>query len=552
MVFVPTPHVGPGLLGLAGGYPRTVPTEALVVAASRVVGGEVVQKTVLVAIVLLGAVGAGRLVPASRATPRIAAGVLFAWNPFTYERLLLGQWSLLLGTALVPWALAAALRWRRGEPGSGWSMVLWFAAMTAASPYVGAIGGATALACALWPPRAPGARRSWALVGALVVVSLPWALPAVLGPHVPDRPRLAAELFRARSDSPLGTVGSLLSFGGLWRPDLAPPGRTTVAWIPAFALVAGVAAFGWRALRARTPAGWRRGLVAAAVAGLALAAAPSLPLLNGVMRWVADDVRGAGFLRDSQKFVIPWMALLAVAFGCGVDRALDRLPARRVALAGAALALVPIALAPTLAWGAWGRLHPERYPPSWEAVQAVTSEDPSDGAILALPWHAYFPFPWNHDQAVHQPAPRYFGRRTVAATSLEVSGYRLPEEDPWSRLVSGPVTDGRPLAGRLAGLGIRYVVVFAGPSSEAAEAGIAGLPVVRSAPDLRLYRVPGAVRIPSFDRTPAVPVVAGDALAAGLVLTGIGALVVLRRRRPGTGTGAWTAAMLAEDDDPGG
>ncbi len=109
------------------------------------------------------------------------------------------------------------------------------------------------------------------------------------------------------------------------RPRAARPG--TAAWLPAFALIVGVAVFGWRTLRDRTPAGWRRGLATAAVVGLVLAAAPSLPWTNTLMRSMAVHVRGAGFLRDSQKFVIPWLALAAVAFGCGVDRIAERLPA---------------------------------------------------------------------------------------------------------------------------------------------------------------------------------------------------------------------------------
>ncbi|HEY7282746.1 MAG TPA: hypothetical protein VID47_14265 [Actinomycetota bacterium] len=559
MVFVPSPHAGAGLLGLAGGYPRTVPTEAIVAALSWAAGGQAVQKAALLAIVVAGAVGAGRLVPSERRLPRVAAGVLFVWNPFTYERLLLGQWALLLGTAVVPWALGTAIRWRRGERGAGWRMVLWFAALTAASPYTGVIGGVTALLCATWPggERAPAdrPRRGAALVGAFVVVNLVWALPAVLHPAVPDRPRLAVELFRARSDSPLGTVGSLLSFGGLWRTDLAPPGRGTVAWLPAFVLIAGVAAFGWRTLRERTPTGWRRGLVAAAVIGLVLAAAPSLPGANAAMRSVAAHVPGAGFLRDSQKFVIPWLALAAVGFGCGVDRILERLPARRATAAGVVLAVMPLALAPTLAFGAWGRLHTTHYPRSWDVVQRVTAADAAPGAILVLPWHAYSPFPWNPGLAVHQPAALFFGRRVVAATALEVSGYRLPGEDPWSRLVDGPVADDRPLAPRLADLGIRDVVVFDGLGSGEARRSVAGLPPVRTFPDLRLYRVPGAVRIPRFAETPAGPVVAGDVLAVGLVVVATAVLIggVLRRRNGARhdGSGSEPPVMLGPDHHPG-
>jgi hypothetical protein len=387
-----------------------------------------------------------------------------------------------------------------------------------------------------------------------VVVNLTWALPAALHPPVPDAPRLAMDLFRARSDSPVGTVGSLLSFGGLWRTDLAPPGRTTVAWLPAFAFVVGIGAFGWRTLRDRTPAGWRRGLVAAAVAGLVLAAAPSLPLTDGVMRWVAEHVPGAGFLRDSQKFVIPWLALAATAFGSGVDRVMERLAGRRALAAGLVMAAVPLALAPTLAFGAWGRLHTAEYPRSWDEVQSRTAADPAPGAVLVLPWHAYWPFPWNHDQPVHQPAPLYLSRRVVAATALEVAGRRLPGEDPWSRLVDGPATDGRPLGPRLAGLGIRYVIVNAGPEAGAARHSLAGVPLVRAFRDLRLYRVNGPVRIPRFRETPAAPVMAGDLAAVVLVGVAVGGAVTAARRRPRPDAGAGDEApvMLRPDSDAGG
>src|SRR6266700_8294456 len=35
----------------------------------------------------------------------LAAGVCYAWNPFVAERLLIGQWALLLGYAGLPWVV---------------------------------------------------------------------------------------------------------------------------------------------------------------------------------------------------------------------------------------------------------------------------------------------------------------------------------------------------------------------------------------------------------------------------------------------------------------
>ena len=43
---------------------------------------------------------------------RLAAGVCYTWNPFVAERLIIGQWALLLGYAGLPWALRAAVACR--------------------------------------------------------------------------------------------------------------------------------------------------------------------------------------------------------------------------------------------------------------------------------------------------------------------------------------------------------------------------------------------------------------------------------------------------------
>ncbi len=545
MVFVPHPHFTADLVGLSGIYPRTVPTEAWVAGLSWIVGGAVVQKAVLFGIFMLAGLGAANLAPAERNVGRIAAGVLYAWNPMTYERLLLGQWSLLLGYAVLPWAVSAAVHWRARTPGSSARLVLALAGLTLASPYLGLLGGAIALIVAMWPPpergTSPGASaggsaeprgRVARVIAGFVAVNLVWLVPALLHPSQPARSALGVELFRAGSDSPLGTFGSLVSLGGIWRGDLAPPGRTTIAWIPAFVLIVVIAIGGVRRFRAAWPTGARRGLVAAAIAGVALAAAPWFPPTAGLMRWIAGTSAAAGFLRDSQKFVIPWALLLAITFGLGVDRLALAVAGRdRVARSAVIVAsLLPIAMAPTLAWAAGGRLHTVSYPDSWSRVERITRADSALGAILVLPWHAYLPFDWNPGATVHQPAGWYFSRHVVAATALEVDGRTVPGEDAWSRLAA-PVAGGSgPLAGSLAGLGIRYVLAFHIPDPTGDPSRLAGLrPVLRTG-DLTLARVPGPVTMPQLDRTPWAPVAAGGAVGAVVVVLAAGAALRSRRR----------------------
>jgi hypothetical protein len=274
--------------------------------------------------------------------------------------------------------------------------------------------------------------------------------------------------------------------------------------------------------------------VAAGAAGVILALAASFPGSRNVLEWMARTLPGGGFLRDGQKFVIPLAALWSVLFGAGVEGLLKDLPASdRLARALVlALPVLPVALAPTLVWGAGGRLRTADYPASWTAVERVLAADPSGGAVLTLPWHAYLPFGWNHRTTVHQPAPQYFSSPVVAASALELGSATLRPEDPWARLAGRALATPPPLAPRLPALGVRWVLLFKEADWRDALPQVEGMKAVVDARDLTLYRGFPAGRRPSFPTAPLAPIVAGDLIAVGTVaLAGSGAWRARRRRR---------------------
>ncbi|HEX5741975.1 MAG TPA: hypothetical protein VFY17_10550, partial [Pilimelia sp.] len=117
MVFVPHQPLRPDLLAPVDVLPRAVPLDAAVSLATQVVPGWLVQRVVLFALIAGAAVGAGRLVPARRPLTRFVAAAGYAWTPFLAERLLLGQWGLLLAYAALPWLVAAVRDVRTGRPG---------------------------------------------------------------------------------------------------------------------------------------------------------------------------------------------------------------------------------------------------------------------------------------------------------------------------------------------------------------------------------------------------------------------------------------------------
>ena len=169
------------------------------------------------------------------------------------------------------------------------------------------IGAVLAVGALAAPPlRGRGLPRRVGLTAVLgVMANLPWLIPAMFAHASGANPSVATSVFRARADSPLGTAGSLLSLGGLWRTDLAPPGRNTLGWVPAFVLIAAIAVWGWGRVGRAWPRGAMTGLLAVSSVGFVLALAPAVPGLRGAYAFLAREISRGGILRDSHGMQEP-------------------------------------------------------------------------------------------------------------------------------------------------------------------------------------------------------------------------------------------------------
>ena len=509
MVFVPDPPITGSVLGTDGSVPRAVPTELLADLLARVLPVALVQQGLLLAVFVLAGAGAARLVPG---LPGAAAAALaYAWTPYVAERLLIGHWPFLLGYALLPWVVGAALAARRG--GSLRPLLLWLAAAAAAGSTSALIATATAL-CLLGLRPVP---RIAGVVGFAAAVNLPWIVPALArAGGVPADPAGVAA-FAARADTPLGLAGSLLTLGGIWNPATVPAGRDS-----ALAVVALVAALAALVLGLRPVLADSRGLVAAGAGGLVLAAAGAAPGLDAVLRVVVVHVLGGGLLRDGQKLLVPAALVVALAAGHAVDR-LARAP--RTAPWAVLLAVLPVLALPGLAWGVGGRLTAAHYPADWQRLRAAVAQAPP-GEVAALPWGTYRRLDWAGDRVVLDPLPRLLDRRTLADDALPLSSVTVRGEDPRAARVSAGLAAGERLPDVLRSAGVRYVAVHrTQPGSADTERALAGLPVLFTSRDLLLVELPGPTAPTPADR-PWVAVAGLGAAAAGL-----GAVIVRRRPR---------------------
>jgi hypothetical protein len=485
MVVAPDP---PLAWPAAGGFPRAVPSDLIFAAAARVLPAELVQKAILLGIHVLAAAGAAALVPGGRLVPRLAAAVLYAWNAYLAQRLLLGQWALLLGYAGLPWAVRAAAR---GGPGRLALALLpaaagGFQAMLVSAPAVLAVAATR-----------PG--RSWrGLAGAGGVVAaycLPWAVPALLSGASTDP--AGVDAFAARADGPYGTAGSLLALGGIWNAEAEVPGQGE--WLPAtarLALCLAAIAVYLHAGRGRGAArpDWWAGLLAAAAAGLAVALTGAY--LPGVLRALIAWWPGFGPLRDGQAYLAPLALLVAAGFGLLAARVTAPSAGRRpgpVWPVAAVVLLAPVLVLPGAAWGAFGRLDAVAYPAEWRRVQALVNGDPAPGALVSLPWSAHRAFPWNGGRVTLDPAIKMFARRVLWNDALTVGlpdggVLRVAGEDPKARAVGALLAGDGPLTAALRARGVRYVLL-AGPDRNTFQSRLPGGTVVHAGPELTVIRL---------------------------------------------------------------
>ena len=483
MVFVPREPFAAALPGLAP--PRAVPSDLVIAAASRVLPGDVVQKLVLLAIFMLGCAGVAALLDREPLLARLAGGVFYVWNPYVAERLIIGQWALLLGYAGLPWVLRAVLN--QDEAPWRWAGRLCLSLLPAV------IGGFAALAITalVLVPAAlctRSARRAAVALAALAAGCLPWLIPSLLHPVYADPAGVAA--FAARADTPFGSAGSLLMLGGAWNAQTVPKGYGG-AWSALWLAVVIVALAGYllSVRKHRWP-----GLGIAAIAGLLIACIGVTAPGRDLLREVTTAWPGAAVLRDAQQFVAPLALAEAAGFGVAVAWAMNPRASRTregldrpgVALGILAL-LAPALLLPGLAWGAAGRLRPAWYPAGWLAAARMIDASPARGAVLLLPWETYRRPAWNHGEAVFDPWSKLLSRPVIWNDGTRVGHVGLAPDDPRARRLDGVIRGGGALTAALRTAGVRFVVDDADGSGPR----LPGAVVVVDQPGLTVYRVPG-------------------------------------------------------------
>ena len=532
MVFVPDLDLRADYFGLRETLPRAVPSDAVVAMLSLALPGQVIQKAALLAALAGAAAGVIRLLRGAPLVVRLVGATAFVWNPYVAERLLIGQWVVLVSHAALPWVVGGALQVRRGAP-RGLAATLVAVAVAAMSPSGGLVALVTALVVAWWPAgeraEVASARRDRVLLGiGAVAVNAPWMAAGLLSAGQAVTEAAGVEAFAARAEGHLPVWATVASLGGIWNSETVPDSRLT--WVPAVWLVVLVVAavLGWPGLGRH--AGTRVRAALAFLGALSLLVSLAGTVSPGVLAAAMDVVPGLALLRDGTRYLGPLVLLQALLLGFAAGSLVARAKARGAprplpVTVGALCMLAPLAVLPDLAWGAGGRLTPTSYPDSWSAARAAVERDGRSGDAMVLPLAPYRAYAWNDATPGLDPAGRFFPVVTRMSEALEVDDKPVQQEDPGAARAARLFFEGD--AADLADEGVGFVVVDAEVPPLAARADRLGLERVYEAADLKVFGVPDA----QDSTTTAVRAVLVSVAWGGCVLTLGGCAVGLVRRR---------------------
>ena len=525
-VSTPRSYLSDAALGLGESAPRAVPQDFAVAVLSTGVDGGLLVKALLIVGVFLAGWGAGRLaaslLPEAGVPGQLVAATVAVWNPFVAERLLQGQWSLVLAYGCLPWVAAGVARLR--SDGSGWAAVVFWIAVAGLTPTGVLLAALTGLVCVAVPGAGVARIRCAAVVLlSAVLAAAPWLTASLLGSGLAGARADGLAAFAPRAEPLLGTLGSLAGLGGIWNAEAVPHSRASDFALLGTVLLLAVVACGLPAALRRPAA---EPLLALAAASVLIPAAMATGPGVAALRAAVDAAPGLAILRDGQK----WVALAMPGYALAAAGAVVLLrrwirPAVAALLCCAAL----LAALPDLAWGVGGALRPVRYPSGWQTMADRINADPATVAVL--PAGGMRQFDWAGTAPVLDPAPRWVRAEVLSTGDLLVSGQTVPGEGARAREVQRLLAAG---AGRdaLARAGVGWLLVERGTPGfmGSADRMLAQLSPAYSDVDLALYRIGGTSSVaPQEDRM--LVIVAHLIWAATLAVGAVGLTTARLRRR---------------------
>ncbi len=469
---------------------------------------DIIQKIMLLAIFVLAGVGMHRLykqttifkfqksnsklqsakpLPTSSyqlpaTIPAFFAGILYMINPFTYDRLMAGQYNVLMGYSLFPFFVRSLLIYlQKPDAKQAVLLAVWAIAISLVSIHAIGMMALVALVAAgvtAWQHREDTAwlkragKFGMLSLGIFLLASSYWMVPLAIGhgstattiDNISATDRAA---FATVGGSPLGRLGNVLHLQGFWAEDtgmyLLPQdvsplfGLLTAAVL--LLVIVGIVSF----RRNR-----QRYLLAVFGGSTLIAIVFAVGTLNG---WLAAHVPLFAGYREPQKFVVLVALGFAVFAGQGVATVIQYWRERgghvMFGLASVTLLCVPLVWTSVMLWGCQNQLAPAQYPAEWFTVNSRLDADRSNFKVLFLPWHQYMSFDFE-GRIIASPAAQFFDKPTIVSNNPEFDSIPSAPNKTANSIgtILAAARKNNNLAAKLAPFHVKYIVLARGDDYE--------------------------------------------------------------------------------------
>lgn len=469
MVFTPTLH-------LPDTITSSYPFHALLHLLNIFIPADIIQKLLLLAILLFASIGMHRLIRVL--SPKAGeidwgiylASIFFAINPFTYSRFMAGQYSVLLGYALLPWFVRLLLKFlNRPNFASGLKLGLMATIIGIVSIHtLGAVAITSAMAIIIMAWRFRHKLGSYLKFGAVALglfalLSSYWLVPLTLGQGktadiISEFTIADTEAFETRGGNPAARIGHIVRLQGFWVEDrrqfLLPQDRAILWGLMAIIILALVAYGAMRLWQKNKPIA-----IFFAVSGLL-----AMLLAAGIFGPLGDKLLLMTGVREPHKLVGLVALTYSVLLAFGVNSLLSRMRDKNETAYGVTavvMLIIPFLFMRVMFWGFNGQLTPSHYPKGWFTANDQINKDMDDFAVLFLPWHQYMHFNFA-GRIIATPAPSFFGKTIVSSSDPELGGATSGQQDDRGRAVEKLIKAGEnelTFADQLANQNIKYIIL---------------------------------------------------------------------------------------------
>ncbi|HSW80636.1 MAG TPA: hypothetical protein VLG47_07705 [Candidatus Saccharimonadales bacterium] len=455
--------------------------------------GDVIEKILLFAILLLAGVGMHKLVQGlgvsvqgSRksqktrpfplnAIPLYFAGAIYMINPFTYERLMAGQYNVIFGYALLPWFTKALLVFlQKPALRQAVYVAVWAVAVSIVSIHaVGFMGILVIFAGGLkvWQLRKDTKKLIPFLklcgISAVIfwVASSYWLAPLALGKgttadSISNFTTSDQAAFTTTGSGWVGQLGNVLHLQGFWVEDqdtfTKPQAGMEVLWgmltvLIWILIISGIVKFIWEGNKDYAIIFGGSAFVATILA---------IGTMNG---WLADNIPNFAGYREPQKFVA-LVALCLIVFAARgaaavLQYCLEQGGKFFFYFATIILFAIPLIWTHNMLWGFGGQLFATNYPAGWYAVNDKLDADNSNYKTIFLPWHLYMGYIFA-GHIIANPAPQFFDKPVIISDNPEFAGIAHANSTPLKQKLDAilPGNHDNEIGKKLGGLGIKYII----------------------------------------------------------------------------------------------